>query len=42
MEGLVLSLWGFHIIPSNWIVAAFFIVFIPFATVKAFVDFRRR
>jgi hypothetical protein len=42
LEGLVLVLRGFHVMSSNWAVAAFFMVIIPFATVKAFVDFRQR
>jgi FtsH-binding integral membrane protein len=42
IEGVVLSLLGLHVIPASWAVAAFFIVIIPFGTVKAFVDFRRR
>jgi hypothetical protein len=42
LEGLVLILRGFHVMSSNWAVAAFFMVIIPFGTVKAFVDFRQR
>jgi hypothetical protein len=42
LEGVVLSLLGLHVIPSSWAFTAFFMVIIPFGTVKAFVDFRRR
>ena len=42
LEGLVLSLRGLHIISMGWAVTAFFVVIIPFATLKAFADFRQR
>jgi hypothetical protein len=41
LEGLVLSLRGLHVISTGWTVAAFFVVIIPFATLKAFADFRQ-
>jgi FtsH-binding integral membrane protein len=41
LEGLVLSLLGLHVISTGWAVAAFFVVIIPFATLKAFADFRQ-
>ena len=40
-EGVVLGLWGLHIISKGWTRLAFFVVIIPFATLKAFTDFRR-
>jgi hypothetical protein len=40
LEGLVLGLHALHIISTTWTVIAFFAVIIPFATLKAFVDFR--
>jgi hypothetical protein len=40
--GLVLSLRGLHVISADWTVAAFFLVIIPFAILKAFADFRQR
>lgn len=42
LEGLVLSLLGLHLISKGWAVAAFFVAIIPFATLKAFADFRQR
>jgi len=41
LEGLVLSLRGLHVISTGWTVAALFVVIIPFATLKAFADFRQ-
>jgi hypothetical protein len=41
IEGLVLVLHAYHVISTAWTVAAFFVVIIPFATLKAFADFRK-
>ena len=41
LEGVVLSLRGLHVISAGWTVAAFFVVIIPFATLKAFADYRQ-
>ena len=41
IDGLVLVLHAYHVISTAWTVAAFFVVIIPFATLKAFADFRR-
>ena len=42
LEGLVLGLHALHALSAGWTVAAFFVVIIPFATLKAFADFRQR
>jgi hypothetical protein len=41
LEGIVFLLRGLHIISTGWTLAAFFLVIIPCATLKAFADFRR-
>jgi len=41
LEATVLLLRGLHLISTAWTVAAFFLVIIPFATLKAFADFRK-
>jgi len=42
LEGVVLSLRGFHVISTGWALAALFVVIIPGATLKAFADVRQR
>jgi hypothetical protein len=39
-EAAVLCLHALHIISTTWTVALFFLVIIPFATLKAFADYR--
>ena len=41
-EGLVISLRSLHVIPTSWAVGAFFVVIVPFATLKVFTDSRQR
>jgi hypothetical protein len=42
LQSIVLLLWHFHIISNGWTVGIFFLVLIPFATLKAFSDFRKQ
>ena len=42
LEGVVLALYGFHVISKTWTVALFFFLIIPVATLKAFADYRSR
>ena len=39
-EAVVIGLRGLHVISTTWTVALFFVVIIPFATLKKFADCR--
>jgi hypothetical protein len=41
LESIVILLRSLHVISKAWTLAAFFVVIIPFATLKAFADFRQ-
>ena len=42
LNSLTFLLWGLHLISVRWVVGIFFVLLIPFATVKAFMDYRRK
>ncbi len=35
-------LWNLHLISVRWVVGIFFVVLIPVASIKAFLDYRRK
>jgi hypothetical protein len=42
LNSLSMLLYGLHLISSRWVVGIFFSLLISLATVKAFLDFRRK
>ena len=42
LQAALFLLWGLHVIGREWFVRLFFVLFIPLAVAKAFLDFRRK
>jgi hypothetical protein len=42
LQAVLFLLWGLHVIDREWFVGLFFVLFIPLAVTKAFLDYRRK
>ena len=42
LQAVLFLLWGLHVIDREWFVRLFFLLFIPLAVAKAFLDYRRK